>query len=253
MIDNAFKNLVERRLNKIARKVTALTEDNHHWARDSADEMAQGAFQGLKCGWGTTEGTHSKFRIKVPGFLPKPKTFPEAFIDKQQMTFTEEEMSGFFDSQVEGIFSILDDRLNALEKRFPSKQVDYLVLSGGLGSSRYIQDRITERYVNSRSYDQRHTNAKHLKIYQADNPQTAVVQGLVLNQAQQYDSGSGVLQSRTSPASYGVLRIELWNEDKHFGMKKVYEELDGQEYAVDLIHWFVKKVLPFPYHNLRIS
>ena len=51
------------------------------------------------------------------------------------------------------------------------------------------------------------------------------------------------MKIRTSPASYGVLRQELWDEDKHFGMEKEKDELDGKEYAINVIHWFVKKVM----------
>ena len=68
------------------------------------------------------------------------------------------------------------------------------------------------------------------------------MQGLVLNQAQKHDSGSGVMKIRTSPASYGVLCQELYDENKHIGMELDIDEFDGKTYAINLIHWFVRKV-----------
>ena len=72
--------------------------------------------------------------------------------------------------------------------------------------------------------------------------QTAVVQGLVLNQSQQHEIGHATLQSRTSPASYGVLCKQEYNKEKHIGAKLETDEHDGKLYANNLIHWFVKKV-----------
>ena len=72
--------------------------------------------------------------------------------------------------------------------------------------------------------------------------QTAVVQGLVLNQSQQRVTGHATLQSRTSPASYGVLCKHQYDKDKHISLKIETDEHDGKQYAINLIHWFVKKV-----------
>lgn len=72
--------------------------------------------------------------------------------------------------------------------------------------------------------------------------QTAVVQGLVLNEAQQHETGNAVLKSRTSPASYGVLCKEPYDAEQHTGMEMERDSHDGKLYAINVIHWFVKKV-----------
>ncbi|KAI4143850.1 MAG: hypothetical protein L6R39_004427, partial [Caloplaca ligustica] len=278
-IDKAFAALVQERLEKAEASMPSIADDDPDWAGKVAWQMAQDRFQYHKCAFGTTEGTHEKFRIKIPDF-PTSRDFPDAYIEKKYMTFTRQDMCKLFDEQLEEIYTILDDQLNHLKRKKPSKQVtrlhafevyqdfghyfqtpnmilvqtsgfdwqelpppwptatDYLVLSGGLGSSTYIKQKLTDRYITNVS---RHTNTRHLHIYTADDPQTAVVQGLVLNEAQQHETGNAVLKSRTSPASYGVLCKEPYDAEKHLGMQLERDELDGKLYAIDIIHWFVKK------------
>lgn len=68
------------------------------------------------------------------------------------------------------------------------------------------------------------------------------MQGLVLNKSQEHETGEATLQSRTSPASYGVLCKHEYDKTKHIGCQLETDELDGKQYAINLIHWFVKKV-----------
>ncbi|KAI4203188.1 MAG: hypothetical protein LQ350_002064 [Teloschistes chrysophthalmus] len=236
-IDKAFASLVQERLQKAESVVPSIADDDPEWAAKTAWHMSQDRFQYHKCAFGTAEGTHENFRMKIPDFSTSRK-FPEACIENKHMTFTRQDMCKLFDEQLKGIYSILDNQLDYLKKERSSKQVDYLVLSGGLGSSVYVKNKLTERYITNKS---RHSNIKHLQIYTADDPQIAVVQGLVLNEAQQHETGSATLKSRISPASYGVLCKEPYKVEKHLGMDFETDELDGKLYAIDVIHWFVKK------------
>ncbi|KAL9601205.1 MAG: hypothetical protein Q9219_002705 [cf. Caloplaca sp. 3 TL-2023] len=236
-IDMAFASFVQGRLEKAEKSMPSIADDDPEWAEKTAWQMTRDRFQYHKCAFGTTEGTHEKFRMKIPDFSTS-RSFPDACIESKYMTFTKKDMSNLFDTQLEGIYSILDNQLDALKKERPSKQVDYLVLSGGLGSSVYVKQKLADRYIDKKS---RYPNAKHLQIYTADDPQTAVVQGLVLNEAQQHETGNAVLKSRTSPASYGVLCKEPYDQDKHVGIELERDEHDGKLYAVDLIHWFLKR------------
>ncbi|KAL8831954.1 MAG: hypothetical protein Q9170_005080, partial [Blastenia crenularia] len=229
-IDKAFAAFVQKRLEKAESSMPSIADDDPDWAEKTAWQMSQDRFQRHKCAFGTTEGTHEKFRMKIPDF-PTNRNFPDACIETKHMTITRKDMNKFFDDQLEGIYSILDNQLNYLKREKPSKQVDHLVLSGGLGSSVYIKKKLTERYVDSK------------------NRQTAVVQGLVLNEAQQHETGSAILKSRTSPASYGVLCKEPYDEEKHLGMALERDGLDGKLYAIDVIHWFVKKGDPVSEDN----
>ncbi|KAL8744638.1 MAG: hypothetical protein Q9190_003143 [Brigantiaea leucoxantha] len=228
---------VKDRLESAERSMPTIADDDPDWAKKTAWDMSQGDFQYYKCAFGTVEGTHEKFKIKIPDF-PTSRDFPDACIEKKHMTFTRQDMCHLFDRQLEGIYSVLDDQLGYLRRERPSKQVDYLVLSGGLGSSVYVKNKLIERYANAHD---RASRAKSLQIYTADDPQTAVVQGLVLNQAQQHQTGSEALESRTSPASYGVLCKKPYDPEQHIGLELERDELDGKMYAINIIHWFVKK------------
>lgn len=65
----------------------SIADDDPDWAGKVAWQMAQDRFQYHKCAFGTTEGTHEKFRIKIPDF-PTSRDFPDAYIEKKYMTFT---------------------------------------------------------------------------------------------------------------------------------------------------------------------
>ncbi|KAL8726553.1 MAG: hypothetical protein Q9181_006007 [Wetmoreana brouardii] len=247
-IDIAFAALVQARLEIAESSMPSIADDDPDWAKTTAWQMSQDRFQYHKCAFGTTEGTHEKFRMKIPDF-PTSHNFPDACIERKHMMFTRKDMCKLFDGQLEGIYSILDNQLDYLKRAKPSKQVNHLVLSGGLGSSVYIKKKLAERYIDNKG---RYSNAKHLHIYTADDPQTAVVQGLVLNEAQQHETGNAVLKSRTSPASYGVLCKEPYDPEKHLGMELERDPLDGKMYAIDVIHWFVKKGDPVSEDN-RVS
>lgn len=236
-IDRAFVKIVKERLQKAEKVVPSLSDDNPDWAHQTAWEMAQGAFQYHKCAFGTIEGTHEKFKIKIPDFGTN-RNLPAAFIEKKHMLFTRQDMRALFDAQLEEIYSILDSQLSYLASNKPTKDVKYLALSGGLGNSAYIKEKLIERYLSGTP---KFSNTKHMEVITAEDPQTAVVQGLVLNKSQEHETGEATLQSRTSPASYGVLCKHEYDKTKHIGCQLETDELDGKQYAINLIHWFVKK------------
>ena len=86
-IDWAFVQLVKGRLEKANELIPSLSEDDPEWAHRTAWEMAQGDFQYYKCAFGTIEGTHEKFRIKIPDFSTA-RNLPEASVEKKHMLFT---------------------------------------------------------------------------------------------------------------------------------------------------------------------
>ena len=70
-----------------------------------------------------------------------------------------------------------------LQSTHPRENVDYLVLSGGLGSSPYVQRMIRMRYeMGADNYP----NAANLKILKAPKPQITVVLGLVMDRVSRY-------------------------------------------------------------------
>ncbi|KAI4214681.1 MAG: hypothetical protein LQ351_002754 [Letrouitia transgressa] len=86
-IDKAFATLVRGRLEKAEKSLPSIADDDPDWAEKTAWQMSQERFQYHKCAFGTTEGTHEKFRIKIPDF-PTSRNFPDACIESKFMVFT---------------------------------------------------------------------------------------------------------------------------------------------------------------------
>ena len=108
---------------------------------------------------------------------------------------------------------------------------DYLILSGGLGSSKYVRDRLQrELTVNP------HACAKQIKIIQASNPQLVVVKGLLQDRLQSLDSNiAPVIVSRIARASYGIVCKRRYNPLIHINDTIEKDRYDGEKYALSQI------------------
>lgn len=113
-----------------------------------------------------------------------------------------------------------------------------MILSGGLGSSAYVRDRLQEDLSLNP-----HPNAAHIKIVQAHDPQLVVVKGLILDRLQKLETGDKpVLATRKARASYGVMCKMKYNPQIHFQEELKTDPLDGQVYAMSQIDWLIRKV-----------
>jgi len=113
------------------------------------------------------------------------------------------------------------------------------VLSGGLGSNAYVQNKLQEHFETSR-----HPNAGQVTILRAQEPQLVVVRGLLEERKQKMRSGNlSVLASRVARASYGVVIKEKYDAKNkgHFDADRAVDPQDGTEYAVNQIQWLIKK------------
>jgi hypothetical protein len=118
---------------------------------------------------------------------------------------------------------------------------NYMILSGGLGSSAYVRDRLRHELIFNP-----HPGARHIKILQAPDPQLVVVKGLLLDRMQKLESGNttAVLTKRRARASYGVSCKIRFNPATHSGEHLERDPLDGIVYALSQIDWLIKKVRP---------
>jgi hypothetical protein len=113
-----------------------------------------------------------------------------------------------------------------------------MILSGGLGSSKYVRDRLQHDLLSHP-----HPYAHQATIIQAPDPQLVVVKGLLLDRLQQLDSGSmPVIVSRIARASYGFLCKMKYDPNIHFNEKPTKDPVDGQLYAMGQIDWLIRKV-----------
>lgn len=113
-----------------------------------------------------------------------------------------------------------------------------MILSGGLGSSKYVRDRLQQHLVSNP-----HPYASKAKILQALEPQLVVVKGLLLDRMQRLDSGSTpVIVSRVARSSYGVVCKQKYDPNIHFNQLVIQDPIDGEKYVMGQIDWLIKKV-----------
>lgn len=150
-------------------------------------------------------------------------------------------MRALFDHQIKKLFALIDNQLKSLSQKMPEENISHLVLSGGLGQSPYVQQRLRDRYGEG-SYT--YANAQTMQVRVAPDPQLAVCKGLVADRLRKLKAGEGVLGWRCCRASYGLICKELYNKNnpKHFMRKTERDARDGKLYVPDCVDWFVEKV-----------
>jgi hypothetical protein len=138
-IDFEFERLARSRL-KDAKKLKDLSID----ADNAAWVMAKsGEFQNIKCEHGAPDEAPT-FSIPVPG-LPADYCNAALRIEHREMMFTKEDLRDLFDHQIEKMFKLIDKQLASLHQKLPCDNVSHLVLSGGLGQSAYVQQKLRGR------------------------------------------------------------------------------------------------------------
>lgn len=114
-------------------------------------------------------------------------------------------------------------------------------MSGGLGQSAYVQQKLKNRYANGRcDYE----NALFLQVRIAPDPQLAVCKGLVADRVRKLKVGRSVLGWRCCRASYGTICKELYEKSNpsHVGRPLQKDPMNGKQYVTGCVAWFIKKV-----------
>lgn len=119
-----------------------------------AEEMLTGRFQTVKHSF--PNPVVDRFLLDVKG-LAGTHDFPEAGIEGSKMAIDRRVLTDIFDQQLEQIFGLIDNRFLALAVEHPNEQVSYVILSGGLGSSPYLYEKIKERYELNKGFKSRNT------------------------------------------------------------------------------------------------
>ena len=130
-----------------------------------AEEMLTGQFQTVKHSF--PNPIVEQFSLDVRG-LAGSHTFPEAGIINSRMVIKRATLKDIFDHQLTKIFNLIDGRLLNLEASSPNKQVSYLILSGGLGSSPYLYEEIKRRYEMNFGF--RSSNTASIRIMRVLEP-----------------------------------------------------------------------------------
>jgi len=152
------------------------------------------------------------------------------------MRFTPNDIEKLFDGPVERVFSLIDEQLTHLNEDAAGKNVKYLILSGGLGSSEYLRQRLEERYIKQKT----HENTQGMKILVAKDPQLVVCRGLVLGRVQDTYKVS-VISGRCCRASYGITYDIPFDKNKHDKSRRIKNRNDRQYYVPGKICWLIHK------------
>ena len=140
-------------------------------------------------------------------------------------------MQSLFDNQIEGIVDKIEGELEWLRTMNPSQQIQYVVLSGGLGSSAYVRDQLQRRF-------------HQLQVIPSNDPQLVVVKGLLLDRQQRSEAGeaASVLSSRIARASYGVVVQEIYEPAMHANEDVLPDPFEpSKKWALNQIQWLIKK------------
>jgi len=233
-IDEEFDMLARDRL----RDAKSLMEldidpDNAAWAMSKSPD-----FQNTKCEHGALDEPPT-FSIPVPG-LPLDFSDPSLRIENGEMMFSRDDLRDLFDHQIEKLFRLIDTQMYSLSRKLPQEDVSHLILSGGLGQSAYVQQRLKEQYGEGSDIP----NAHGMQVRVAPDPQLSVCKGLVADRLRRLRSGEGVLGWRCCRASYGVVCKELYDKSnpKHLGRRTLKDPRDGKLYVPECVYWFVEKV-----------
>src|SRR5271154_484119 len=242
LINFKVEKLITERLESIRYQLPAES-------KKIAENMMRTRFETFKCCFGTEAMDVMKLPLYVTG-LPLGLDFPQAHIEDSRMIITTGELQNIFDEQIERIFQLIDGELKNLQNTHARENVSYLVLSGGLGSSPYVQRRIRRRYEEGAG---NYPNAQNIVVLKAPKPQLAVVHGLVMDRVQRIKEDKVVYKERCCRNSYGILVRQLYDPQLHWrgGVEK--DPRDRKQWAINQIDWFIKKVrhsIPVGLHHL---
>ncbi|KAM0427272.1 hypothetical protein ACHAPT_007705 [Fusarium lateritium] len=149
-----------------------------------------------------------------------------------------QEIQTLFDVQIEAITRRIRERLDWLAERGHREQVEYVILSGGLGSSAYVREMLQQHLTNLQ-----HANARNIIVIPSQEPQLVVARGVLENKRQTMESGNrSVLSSWIARASYGVIVQEVYSPAKHFDEDVRLDPFEsGKKWATNQIQWLIKK------------
>ncbi|RAH50576.1 Hsp70 family protein [Aspergillus brunneoviolaceus CBS 621.78] len=207
----------------------------------TAWRMTFGRFQRFKCAFGTEATAAPWLKLDVPS-LQTDVDFPEADVYDGQMQIAWKDIQKCFDTKVDGMCRLLDGHIQQLRGQYPSDQITYLILSGGLGSSPYVRQQLQERYSGSGMTSGPLSGT--MQVLTADEPQLVVVHGLVMDRTQQLKRGVVTFGSRCAPVSYGIICNKLYSKDFHLGERVQIDPRDNRMYVLDQIDWLVIRGYP---------
>ncbi|KXT18312.1 hypothetical protein AC579_958 [Pseudocercospora musae] len=195
--------------------------------------MVDDQFRTFKCSFGVEGMNIPKLFMPIPGLAPNLDFF-EVGIESSKLVMTTDELRSIFDEQLEKMFGLIDQQLQIVQNTHPREHISYLVLSGGFGSSPYVQRRARARYENGSEVPFR--NCQSMRVLLATEPQLAVCHGLVMARTQTIRGGAEIYGKKCAPVSFGILCRERYDPQKH-----IMDDVIGDEYQPD-VKWALNQI-----------
>lgn len=233
-IDFDFEMFVRARLEQADRNTAlGVSPEEAAW-----EMMKSKDFQNTKCEHGGPDDSPI-FSVPIPKVNANYVDHSLA-IENGEMRFSRGDLRRLFDKQIRDLIALIDAQLQSIQSKFPDQQVAHLVLSGGLGHSPYVQQRLRSRYVSGGG----HPNATSLQVRIAPDPQLAVCKGIVADRVRKLKAGKAVLRYRCCRASYGTICKELYNKNnpQHVGRATTVDPMNDKLYVTQSIAWFIVRV-----------
>ncbi|RVX73957.1 hypothetical protein B0A52_02847 [Exophiala mesophila] len=232
LIDIRIQQYIERYLQNIASRLLPNTP------ADVAEQMMIGRFERFKCSFGAPGTNIPYLLLDVPGFPPGVEE-AKANIFNSQFQITSEVLKNAFDEQVDALVNFVHGQIKELHDRRPGEKVSYIILSGGLGSSPYVQQRLRSHFSGQATSGPQASFG--INILAAEEPQLAVVHGLVLERAQQISHTLSPISNRQARVSYGIVVNQRYNPKLHQGMSYAKDSRDGKNWVMDQIDWLIRQ------------
>ncbi|KAF2672742.1 hypothetical protein BT63DRAFT_436614 [Microthyrium microscopicum] len=237
-IDEAFEALVLDRLRAANQSIPmGIDLEDAAWLMMKSREYLNN-----KCDHGSRDDVPF-FLVPVPDISPNYANDPYG-ISAAAMQLSQADMRGLFDVQIQRLFELIDRQLIRFEQNSPGQLITHLILSGGLGNSAYVQEKLRARYAYGMT---NFAAARGIQLHVAPEPQLAVAKGVVHDRVRKVSSGQGVLNWRCARASYGTLcKIEYdqSNPNHRGAVTPTLDPLDGKMYVTQAIEWFIRKGEP---------
>ncbi|CAJ2506693.1 Uu.00g078790.m01.CDS01 [Anthostomella pinea] len=242
LIDQACVSFVNSRLSQFPELV-------HQLPPDCAERLVKSErFRTVKHKFGEKVYANNAYKLVLDG-VPFNLNHPAAGIELGRIVVSWEEMQSLFDPHIESIMRKIQEQLDWMQMNNIDRPISYMILSGGLGSSKYVRDRLQhEMMIHPHPY------THQVKIIQAPDPQLVVVKGLLLDRLQSLDSGlAPVIVSRVARASYGLICKARYNPAIHFNENVKKDPFDGELYAMGQIDWLIRKGDPISTNTPIVS
>ncbi|KAI1811330.1 hypothetical protein GGS20DRAFT_563476 [Poronia punctata] len=230
LIDQAFVAFVKARLGMFPELIGQIPPD-------CAERLVKSdRFKTTKHKFGEKVYQSNCYKLTLDG-VPFNFSHEAAGIELGKIIIYWEEMQRLFDPHARAILQKIREQLDWMQARGIDRQIRYLILSGGLGSSAYVRNWLqAELSINPHPY------ARQVKIVQAPDPQLVVVRGLLLDRLQSLEATlAPVIVGRIARASYGIVCKRKYNPEIDTDEEVRKDAYDGVLYVMGQIEWIIKK------------